>query len=228
MIDQGPLVICCMEGTILPSQVGITVYISKAMKSGSGDEPISTSWNVRVLLTLLTCRFHICCWWPDDFTRFQRMPRLANLLQSDATQKLSPRQKRCYRAADRNMMSLGLLELGCRLQNDSWYNRSNRWNTLNLLTWGSVRKIYLRSMSLRKDFQFASFFLINVTRCRSHLFQSELTSVSDINSYTSPGWHHDTSAGNSLRPFPCFTKGMCQVTKVKLNSLSSQFWQIFP
>lgn len=204
MIDQGPLVICCMEGTILPSQVGITVYISKAMKSGSGDEPISTSWNVRVLLTLLTCRFHICCWWPDDFTRFQRMPRLANLLQSDATQKLSPRQKRCYRAADRNMMSLGLLELGCRLQNDSWYNRSNRWNTL------------------------ASFFLINVTRCRSHLFQSELTSVSDINSYTSPGWHHDTSAGNSLRPFPCFTKGMCQVTKVKLNSLSSQFWQIFP
>lgn len=95
MIDQGPLVICCMEGTILPSRVEITVYISKAMKSGSGDEPISTSWNVRVLLTLLTCRFHICCWWPDDFTRFQRMPRLANLLQSDATQKLSPRQKRC-------------------------------------------------------------------------------------------------------------------------------------
>lgn len=137
---------------------------------------------------------------------------------------ISATEKVLYRAADRNMMSLGLLELGYRLQSDSWYNRSNRWNTLNLLTWGSVRKIYLRSMSLREDFQFSSFFLINVKRCRSHLFQSELMSVSDIKSCASPGWHRDTSAGSSLRPFPCFTKGMCQVTKVKLNSLSSQFW----
>ena len=86
--------------------------------------------------------------------------------------KIISATKRCCRAADRNMLSLDLLGFGCckMIRDTTRSNRWNRWSTLNLLTQGSVWKIYQRSMSLREDFLFWIVFFAQ-RPCRSHLFK---------------------------------------------------------